>query len=313
MPNLTENYGLKKPLPEEFYDIGVQNGNMDIIDKEMKKRIPCLATYYPVNSGKNADDLLDPFALIPVGEDINTELYKIVGGTFAYVWTNFYIEAAVTSRRMQIAMSYNTINHKMAFRIYGANGWLEWKGLANDDDATNIPVSSTVPSDADIWIDPDDENEIITPEKIGAAPAVATSGVYIANGEIATSNGTTRGAGTATVYVSADGFVRVDYMVNIHTAGSTDSTSAGIDINMLRTINPNIPNFAPLHGGDCMYITAERVLAQNANGYGGTHRMLEKRWCWSRVHTTAGAVGVWVDKMFSADTIIRGTCYGKVE
>ena len=38
MPNLTENYGLKKPLPEEFYDIGVQNENMDIIDEELKKQ-----------------------------------------------------------------------------------------------------------------------------------------------------------------------------------------------------------------------------------------------------------------------------------
>ena len=36
MPNLTENYGLKKPLPEEFYDINVQNENMDIIDEALK-------------------------------------------------------------------------------------------------------------------------------------------------------------------------------------------------------------------------------------------------------------------------------------
>lgn len=32
MPNLTTNLGLKKPLESEFYDISVQNENLDIID-----------------------------------------------------------------------------------------------------------------------------------------------------------------------------------------------------------------------------------------------------------------------------------------
>lgn len=197
MPNLTSNYGLKKPLPEEFYNVQVQNENMDIIDKELKKAIPYVATYYPVNSGKNVNDLTDPFALIPVSVDLNTELYNIVGGTFAYVWTNFYIEAAVTSRRLQIAMSYNTIHHKMAFRIYGANGWLEWKGIANDDDFSNIPVTSGIPSDSDIWIDPNDytveEEHLVnynnphkvTVEQIGAAPAPIVSTTDITAGSTA--------------------------------------------------------------------------------------------------------------------------------
>lgn len=32
MPNITNNFGLTKPLPEEFYDINVHNENMDKID-----------------------------------------------------------------------------------------------------------------------------------------------------------------------------------------------------------------------------------------------------------------------------------------
>lgn len=40
MPNVTPNYGLKKPLPEEFYDIGVHNENMDIIDDKLGKALP---------------------------------------------------------------------------------------------------------------------------------------------------------------------------------------------------------------------------------------------------------------------------------
>ena len=38
MANKTTNFGLTKPLPTEFYDINVHNGNMDIIDAELKKR-----------------------------------------------------------------------------------------------------------------------------------------------------------------------------------------------------------------------------------------------------------------------------------
>lgn len=37
MPNFTENYNLKKPLQEEFYNIEDHNGNMDIIDTILKE------------------------------------------------------------------------------------------------------------------------------------------------------------------------------------------------------------------------------------------------------------------------------------
>lgn len=36
MATTTTNYGLNKPEGSDFYDIGVQNDNMDIIDKQMK-------------------------------------------------------------------------------------------------------------------------------------------------------------------------------------------------------------------------------------------------------------------------------------
>lgn len=37
MADYTKNYHLKKPLPEEFYDVADQNGNMDLIDAQMKR------------------------------------------------------------------------------------------------------------------------------------------------------------------------------------------------------------------------------------------------------------------------------------
>lgn len=37
MPNYTENYNLKKPLPNENYNVQDQNDNMDIIDQKLKE------------------------------------------------------------------------------------------------------------------------------------------------------------------------------------------------------------------------------------------------------------------------------------
>lgn len=38
MADKTKNYGLTKPTTEEFYDINVQNQNMDKIDEQLKKK-----------------------------------------------------------------------------------------------------------------------------------------------------------------------------------------------------------------------------------------------------------------------------------
>lgn len=37
MPTNTTNYNLVKPIPGEFYDVEIQNDNMDIIDAELKR------------------------------------------------------------------------------------------------------------------------------------------------------------------------------------------------------------------------------------------------------------------------------------
>lgn len=146
MAEKTKNYGLTKPNAEDFYDVNTQNENMDIIDEQLKNRIPVLATYYPTNSAKNADELTDAFALIPVSLEVNSELFNIIGGTFAWVWTNFYVEATVTSHRVQIAMSYDATEHKMAFRIYSTNGWSVWKGFADVSHTHAVSdISGTLP------------------------------------------------------------------------------------------------------------------------------------------------------------------------
>lgn len=44
MPEKTTNYELTKPLGNEFYDIGVFNGNADLIDAALKEHADSIAT-----------------------------------------------------------------------------------------------------------------------------------------------------------------------------------------------------------------------------------------------------------------------------
>lgn len=50
MADKTTNYGLTKPTLEDFYDVNVQNANMDIIDEELKKK-------YDPNNKPKPDDI----------------------------------------------------------------------------------------------------------------------------------------------------------------------------------------------------------------------------------------------------------------
>ena len=57
MANTTENYGLTKPLQSDFYDVEVQNGNMDIIDAGMKANADGIKDLQ--DEQKNKADLVD--------------------------------------------------------------------------------------------------------------------------------------------------------------------------------------------------------------------------------------------------------------
>ena len=57
MPNQTTNYGLTKPLASEFYDVEVQNGNMDKIDAQMKTNADGIKDLQ--DGQKNKADLVD--------------------------------------------------------------------------------------------------------------------------------------------------------------------------------------------------------------------------------------------------------------
>lgn len=80
MSNKTSNYGLTKPLPEEFYDIDVQNQNMDIIDDALVNK------KHPMSmGGHKITDVAEPTN----GSDVATrnfvEKHSIAGNTYVAV------------------------------------------------------------------------------------------------------------------------------------------------------------------------------------------------------------------------------------
>lgn len=80
MPNFTKNYALTKPTANELYNVEVQNGNMEIIDTELKKASN-VANEGNSRSKTNATDLEalktfkeDPFE--QTGNIVQFELYQ---------------------------------------------------------------------------------------------------------------------------------------------------------------------------------------------------------------------------------------------
>lgn len=102
-----------------------------------------LATYYgPSAVNGIIDTMTDSIALVALSKDINSELYNILGDSFAYVSQFFFSEISSTSARMQIAHAYQ--KNTMATRIYkSSTGWTTWRTIDTDDYVS-------IPQDADL-------------------------------------------------------------------------------------------------------------------------------------------------------------------
>lgn len=75
MPNYTENYRLEKPLPQDFYNVDVQNNNMDTIDTALHSLNVSKET--PSGAQKKADQAKNaaiaacrPISWMPTASDI---------------------------------------------------------------------------------------------------------------------------------------------------------------------------------------------------------------------------------------------------
>jgi hypothetical protein len=151
MANKTDNFGLTKPLPDEFYDVNVHNENMDIIDETLKT-IPKYATDinatpigmisegyslldYDLEDGKTVESILDEihanmgsygteyFTLDIYVPD--TQALSLPNGLwFLQVYKGGHSECIVT------ATSYDFRNDKVSkmTRVSDGSGWWRsWK------------------------------------------------------------------------------------------------------------------------------------------------------------------------------------------
>lgn len=103
MANSTTNYGLTKPLAEEFYDIGVQNGNMDIIDRVLKEKADI------GEDGKISSDLLPSMDYVPNNQ-------KGVAGGVATLGADNKVPASQLPE-ISYAQTHNA--------VLSVNGWSE--------------------------------------------------------------------------------------------------------------------------------------------------------------------------------------------
>ena len=132
MANKTSNYGLTKPLPSEFYDVEVQNGNMDIIDTQMKALDPKSAA---------AKTTLVDTDTIPLNDSAASNvLKKITWANIKKVLENAFAEKSHTHTKSQISdfpTSFTPSAHASSHKTGGSDA-------ISPSDIGAVPTSRTV-------------------------------------------------------------------------------------------------------------------------------------------------------------------------
>ena len=133
---------------------------------------------------------------------------------------------------------------------------------------------------------------------------------------INSAEGSIRGVGTASVHIIVNGIAQVDFVAKITTPGTrNDIFLYGVNIDMLRSIDPQIPKIIPIGGGVVEMCNADGSYNTEINGYGGMFEALGSYWVPARVYSykdDLGYWGAWPEAMFDTGMILRGTCYGKL-
>lgn len=122
MATTTTNYGMTKPAETEFYNVAVQNNNMDIIDAALAAKAPAgygLGTY-----GKECNDCNNAIA---------NGFYSLSGSTLkngpsadTYLW---YGSMFVVNRLGNMIEQVIFYDNRAAFRSCMDGVWGEWEHL----------------------------------------------------------------------------------------------------------------------------------------------------------------------------------------
>ena len=136
--------------------------------------------------------------------------------------------------------------------------------------------------------------------------------VYTAPGFLLNSVADTcEGYGIVTVSLYPNGIARVDFDIQI-TANGTGSAYFlwGLNRNLIKNINSNIPTITPIGGGSLTYYNTSGGIADDRMGYGGTMVAVSEFWQPSRMYTTSGYIGGWPANACVVNQRLIGVCYG---
>ena len=126
MANKTTNYGLTKPLETEFYDVNVQNQNMDIIDGELKNKYDIATIGVNIPNGANLNDYTTVGVYRSISGAVSATLLNV-----PYVDAGFKLVVEVgygTNHRIQTAYC-GTVNRRFT-RTLVEGTWSQWTEFA---------------------------------------------------------------------------------------------------------------------------------------------------------------------------------------
>lgn len=166
------------------------------------------------------------------------------------------------------------------------------------------------------WLDVAWDTRIRGDLKVDGKIIVADNYFTVHGMFINSAEGSIRGVGTASVHIIVNGIAQVDFVAKITTPGTrNDIFLYGVNIDMLRSIDPQIPEIIPIVGGVVEMCNADGSYNTEINGYGGLLEAFGSYWVPARVYSykdDLGYRGAWPEAMFDTGMILRGTCYGKL-
>jgi hypothetical protein len=151
MAEKTTNFGLTKPLPEEFYDVAVQNKNMDIIDEKLKEAMESSGDITPESIGASP---INGLGALPDGANINTFSGKngwyMLNANYSY--TNIPAEIVSTWAILTIK-DKTAILHGINGHLYHSNNiggtTIDWKQVFTTEGGTltgNVDMHNAQPT-----------------------------------------------------------------------------------------------------------------------------------------------------------------------
>ena len=130
---------------------------------------------------------------------------------------------------------------------------------------------------------------------------------YVVNS--ATTGSSVAAYGICRVELYPNGLAVVDFNLQFTAPGTTGDFNWGLNRDILRTLNANIPIITPI-SGTCSYYDANGIYSDGLSGYSGALTAINQFWAFGRLYDTAGNIGGWGASQMSAGIKVVGRCYG---